>query len=73
MIVGLGPVLITLAKLRTWMPRWLVWLGIACGAAALLSVVSIFFGETATYGFLIVPIGIAWTIAAGIVTIRRTE
>ncbi len=55
------------------MPRWLVWLGIACGAAALLSVVSIFFGETATYGFLIVPIGIAWTIAAGIVTIRRTE
>lgn len=71
-IVGLGPVLITIANRRTWMPGWLAALGVACGAAGLLSIISIYFGQSATLGFLIVPIGLAWTLAAGIVTIRQT-
>jgi len=71
-VVGLGPVLITIANRRTWMPGWLAALGVASGAAGLLSIISMFFGQSASLGFLIVPIGLAWTLAAGIVTIRAT-
>jgi len=71
-ILGLGTVLLTLANHQTWMPRWLAGFGMVCGAVGLISMISIFFGEVATIGFLIVPVGIIWTVAAGIVTIRRS-
>jgi hypothetical protein len=72
-IIGLGPVLLTIANRSTWMPRWLVVAGVVCGVAGALSVVALFIGAADTLGFAIVPLGIGWMIAAGIVTIRRSS
>jgi hypothetical protein len=69
-LLGVGPVLLGLANRRTWMPSWLVALAWVCGAAGLLSLVSLFFGMAASLGFLIVPVGMIWTIAAGTVAVR---
>lgn len=70
-IIGIGPVLIALASRKTWMPRWLARFAVLVGVAALVSAVSLFFGQAGSLGLLLVPIGIAWTISAGIVTLRR--
>jgi hypothetical protein len=70
-IIGLGPILITLASRKTWMPRWLVRFALVVGVAALVSVISLFFGQAGSFGLLLVPIGIVWSISAGIVTLRR--
>ena len=53
------------------MPAWLaVWAGLA-GAAGLVAVVAIFLGLSASLGFALVPLGIGWMIAAGVVAVRQ--
>ncbi|MEX2446015.1 MAG: hypothetical protein WD734_01645 [Dehalococcoidia bacterium] len=71
LLVAFGPVLLTLAGRGDWMPRWLtLWTAVA-GVAGFISVVGIFTGGGTTYGIAVVPIGIGWTLAAGIVLVRR--
>ncbi len=70
-IIGLGPLLISLANRDGWMPAWLVRIGMVAGLAGAASLVSLFFGAAGTIGFIIVPIGMVWSIAAGAITIRQ--
>jgi len=71
-LIGMGPVLLALATGRDrWMPSWLTRAAWLVGAAAVLAAVAIFTGASASYGFLLVPIGLAWTIAAGTTAVRR--
>jgi len=73
LIVGIGPSLISLAGRGEWVPAWLARWSILNAVAALLNATAMLTGGSGltTYGFLIIPIGVSWTIAAGIVLLRR--
>jgi len=70
LIIGIGPGLISFAGRGTWVPRWLFVWGIFAVAAAGFSILGLFIGGRATVSFIDVPVGIGWTIAAGIVALR---
>jgi hypothetical protein len=70
LIIGLGPLALAWVARDSWMPRWLgIWAGLAA-VAAVLTWIAIPTGGGGTYGFLIVPVGIAWSITAGVVALR---
>lgn len=70
-IIGLSPVLLALSGTAGALSKWLARLAWGCGAAALVMVAAIFVDATATWGLVIVPIGLGWTLAAGILAVRR--
>lgn len=75
LVVGLGPFFLSLGGRGTWAPRWLVvWGGIAavCGALNAVAMLTGGAGLT-TYGFIIIPVGLGWQIAAGVVVLRRED
>ncbi len=73
LIIGIGPTFISLAGRGDWMPRWLARWSIGTAVAALLTAVAMLTGGSGltTYGFLIIPVGVGWMLAAGIVLLRR--
>lgn len=73
LIVGIGPTLISLAGRDDWVPVWLLRWSFVTAVAAVLNAVAMLTGGSglSTYGFLVVPIGVGWMIAAGIVLFRR--
>lgn len=70
LIVGFGPLLVSLAGRDDWVPSWLLVWGFLAAGAGVLTVLAMFIGGLTGYGFLIVPVGLGWTIAAGIVLLR---
>lgn len=70
LLVGLGPLLLSLAGRDDWAPRWLVWFSVVAGVGGLVTTVSLFTGGLTTYGQAIIPVGLGWTIAAGVVLWR---
>jgi len=70
LIVGFGPAWISLGANGEWMPRWLSGLGLLAGLAGIATIVAIFADGLTTYGFAVVPIGLIWTLATGIVMLR---
>lgn len=75
LILGTGPALISLAARGEWAPKWLVgWGGIAAFTGLLTAVAMLTGGSgLSTYGLLILPVGLSWTIAAGIVLLRQSK
>ena len=71
LMIGVGPVLISLAGRGDWVPLWLARLSIATAVTALLTTIAMFTDALTSYGFLIIPVGLAWLIGAGIVLLRR--
>lgn len=70
LIIGLGPLALAWATRDGWMPQWLrTWAAVAA-ATAVLTWIAIPTGGGGTYGFVIVPVGIAWSITAGVVALR---
>ncbi len=70
LIVGMFPLLISLAGRNDWVPKWLlIWGGLA-GVTGLLSIISMLTGIVAL-GFIIIPVGLGWMIATGVVLIRK--
>ncbi|MBK8555254.1 MAG: hypothetical protein IPL65_05535 [Lewinellaceae bacterium] len=70
LVLGTGPVLVTAAGSGIWVPNWLrVWSYLAL-VAGMLNTIAQYFGGLTTYGFLIIPIGMGWMIAAGVVLLR---
>jgi hypothetical protein len=67
-LIGLGPVL--LAVTSDQLPRRLCQAAVIVGAATVLSIVALFTDASASYGLLIVPAGLVWTLAAGMATLR---
>jgi hypothetical protein len=45
----------------------------AAALAGILTVAAMFTEALSTYGFLVVPIGLGWTIAAGVVALRHAR
>lgn len=70
MILAVGGMSVAHAGRDTWVPGWLRTWSYFLGVAGVLSLLGIVLGDRSTYGMLIVPIGIGWLIAAGIVAMR---
>ena len=71
LVLGAGPILITAAGRSIWVPNWLrVWSFIALLAGA-MTTIAMYAGGLTTYGFLIIPVGMGWMIAAAVVLFRR--
>ncbi len=70
-MLGIGPALISVAGRGDWVPKWLVRWGFLALFAGLLAAIAMFTGALTSYGFLIIPVGLSWTIAASIVLFRR--
>jgi hypothetical protein len=75
LVLGIGPTLISIAGHRDWVPNWLYRWGFLTAMGGILNAVALLTGGSglATYGFLIIPIGVGWMIAAGFVLLRRIE
>lgn len=71
LILGLGILFFSMAGKGTWAPGWLVVWGYVAGLVSLLSLVFLFVQGMAAYGFLILPVGMGWLLAAGVVLLRR--
>ena len=70
LIIGVSPLLISIAGRSGWVPGWLFVFGGTAGVAGLLAIISMLTGIV-DLGFIIVPVGLGWMIAAGIVLIKK--
>ena len=70
-LVAIAPVLLVVSARNDWVPRWLRLFGYVAGVAGLLSLVTIFTGYSALSS-LIIPIGLGWTVSAGVVAVRAS-
>lgn len=72
LIIGFSPLCISVAGKAEWVPGWLAIWGYLAGITGLLVVISMLSGIVAL-GFIIIPFGIGWMIAAGIVLIKKSR
>lgn len=71
LVLGTGPVLIATAGRGILAPNWLrVWSYLAF-TTGILTTVAQYAGGLLSYGFLIIPVGMGWMIAAGVVLLRH--
>jgi hypothetical protein len=73
LILGAGPLLISLAGHGEWLPTWLLRWGYATGLAGLLSLFFLFLPGMTSYSFIILPVGMGWMIATGVVLLRQVK
>lgn len=73
LIIGIGPTFISLAGRGEWVPVWLARWSYVTAFTGLLNALAMLTGGSGltTYGFLIIPAGVGWMIAAGIMLFRR--
>lgn len=72
LIIGFSPLCLTIAGKADWVPAWLSAWGFLAGIAGLLGIIALFTGIVAL-GFIIIPVGIGWMIAAGIVLVKKSK
>lgn len=70
LIIGYAPLCLSIAGKSDWVPGWLSVWGYLAGIAGLVGIIGLFTGIVALE-FIIIPFGIGWMIAAGIVLIRK--
>jgi hypothetical protein len=73
LIVGFAPFFLALAGRGDWMPTWLARWGYLAGVVGLFSLIVLYIPPLAEMGMLIVPVGIGWMIAAGVVLLKATN
>lgn len=71
LIIGFPPLLLSVAGRDEWMPTWLAWWGYLAGIIGLFTLVALYIPPLAGLVFLIVPVGMGWMIAVGVVLLRR--
>ncbi len=73
LMLGLGPLFISFSGKSQWVPRWLkIWSYLA----AILGVISIgvlYFPGLGKYGFVVIPVGVLWMLAASIVLFKLSR
>lgn len=71
LVLGSGPALLAAAGRSNWAPNWLrIWSYVAL-LTCFLTTLAQFTGGLTTYGFLIIPVGMGWMLAASVVLFRR--
>jgi len=71
LIVGLGPAMLGWSGRDLWAPGWLQSWGIVAAVAGIASFLPYYLPVPLGLSMVIVPVGIGWTIAAGVVLVRR--
>lgn len=72
LIIGACPVFLSVAGRNDWIPGWLTIWGYLAGIAGLLGILSLLTGIV-VLGFVIIPFGLGWMLAAGLVLIRKSK
>lgn len=72
LVVGIGPTFLAFAGRDSWAPGWLVKWSVVTALAGCLNALAMLTGGAglSTYGFAIIPIGVGWMVAAGVVLLR---
>ncbi len=70
LIVGAGPLFISLSGRKDWVPKWLLTWSYLTGIVGLFSLLVLYIPALAASAIIIVPVGIGWMIAAGVVLLR---
>lgn len=73
LVLGIGPMLISLTGKDYWVPRWLLRWSYGCLIAGLLNVLALYLGGLTTYGFLVIPVGMGWMIAVAVVLFKKSR
>jgi hypothetical protein len=73
LVLGTGPVLISLAGKNDWVPRWLLIWSFVNLFTGLLNAIAMYAGGLTSYGFLIIPVGLGWMIASSIILFKRVN
>jgi hypothetical protein len=71
LMIGLAPLFVCLAGKDDWVPKWLLAWSWVTAAVGLFSLAVLYVASLRALGFAIVPVGVLWTIAAGLVLIRH--
>ncbi|HMQ08879.1 MAG TPA: hypothetical protein PKC30_16380 [Saprospiraceae bacterium] len=72
LIIGFGPLCLSIAGKGDWVPRWLNIWGYLAGFTGFLGLIGLLTGNV-PLSFVIIPFGIGWMIAAGVVLIRKAK
>jgi hypothetical protein len=70
LIIGAGPMMLSIAGKKQWVPSWLMIWGVLAGMAGILGIIGMLTGVSAL-SFIILPFGMGWMIAAGIVLLKK--
>ena len=70
LIIGFGPLCLSIAGTGDWVAGWLRIWGILAGLAGFIALIGLLTGNF-PLGFIIIPFGLGWMIAAGITLIRK--
>jgi hypothetical protein len=70
LLIGFGPLCLSIAGKGDWVPRWLNIWGFLAGFTGILGIIGLLTGIV-PLGFIIIPFGIGWMIAAGVVLIKK--
>jgi hypothetical protein len=75
LVIGLGPTLLASAGRDSWAPLWLVRWSVLTSVAAVANAIAMLTGGAAlsTYGLVIIPVGVGWMLAAGVVLLRAAR
>ncbi len=73
LVLGTGPVLITLSGRDNWVPKWLHIWSFICLFTGVLNLTGMFAGGLTTYGFLIIPVGMGWMFASSAVLFKISK
>lgn len=73
LMLGFGPLFISLSGRAHWAPGWLVGWSYLAVTLGIFSIVVLYFPGLGQYGFIVIPVGVGWMIAASIVLFKRAK
>lgn len=73
LVLGTGPLLLSLAGKNSWVPKWLAVWSFLCLVTGGLNIIAMFLGGLTTYGFLIIPVGMGWMVASSVVLFKKLK
>jgi hypothetical protein len=71
LIVGVGPAVLSTMMGIEWLPKWLRSWGLLAAGAGVLTWIAMAAGGLESYGFIVVPVGVVWSLVTGILVWRR--
>lgn len=73
LIVSFGAVAVAVAGKTSWVPRWLYRWALVAGVAGVISIIGTVTGAFDTVSIIVLPPGVSWMVAAGIVALKKSN